>query len=95
MAAPKGQKKLGGRKKGVPNKVKADIKAAFQKHGNALVKALIVLTKSDDERVQLGAIKECLDRGYGKPAQPVAVGGDPDNPIVFHMHFGDGLKPRG
>ncbi len=66
--------KTGGRRKGTANKVTAEVKAAFQKHGPALVKALLKLTKSDDERVRLGAIKECLDRGWGKPAQAVDLG---------------------
>ncbi len=89
-------KKTGGRPKGVPNKDRRGLKEAFQKHEKALVKALLALTKSEDERVQATAIKECLDRGWGKPAQIVAVGGDPDGvPIVFHMHFADGLKPGG
>ncbi len=38
-----------------------------------LVEALLALTKSDDERVRLSAIKECLDRGWDKPA-PEALG---------------------
>jgi len=69
MAAPKGQKKVAGRKKGVPNKATADIKAAFQLHGDELVEALLKLTKDEDARVRLGAINACLDRGWGKPAQ--------------------------
>jgi len=43
------------------------------------VKALLALTKSDDERVRLGAIQAALDRGYGRPAQAVQVGADPDS----------------
>ena len=69
---PRGRK--GGRKKGVPNKATADIKAAFQKHGQAMVKAVLALTKSKDERVRLGAIKEALDRGWGKAVQGVELG---------------------
>ncbi len=68
--------KTGGRKKGTPNKATTDIKAAFQKHGPALVKALIALTKSKDERIRLGAVQACLDRGWGKAAQAVEVGGE-------------------
>ncbi len=64
-------RKTGGRTKGVPNKATAGLKAAFQKHEKALVKALLALTESTDERVRVNAIKECLDRGWGKPAQTV------------------------
>ncbi len=38
-------------------------------HGPELVKALIELTKSEDERVRLGALQVALDRGYGKAVQ--------------------------
>ncbi len=55
------------------NKATAEIKAAFQKHGDELVQALLALTKSEDERVRLGAITAALDRGWGKPAQSVAL----------------------
>ena len=47
----------------------AEVKAAFQKHGQELVEALLALTKSEDERVRLGAINACLDRGFGKAVQ--------------------------
>ncbi len=33
------------------------------------MKALLALTKSDDERVRLGAIQAALDRGWGKAVQ--------------------------
>ncbi len=69
MAAHKGCIKTGGRKKGTPNKITADIKAAFRLHGDELVKALLALTKSKDERVRLGAIQAALDRGWGKAVQ--------------------------
>ena len=71
MAAQKGHTKAGGRKKGTPNKATAEIRAAFQKHGDELVKALLALTRSNDERVRLGAIQAALDRGWGRPSQAV------------------------
>ena len=74
-------RKTGGRQKGMPNKVTAEIKAAFQKHGDELVEALLVLTKSDDERVRLGAIQAALDRGWGRPAQAVELGGPGGSPV--------------
>ena len=71
MAKQKGSEKTGGRKKGTPNKVDADIKAAFREHGPALVAALIKLTKSKDENVRVKALQICLDRGYGKAVQHI------------------------
>ncbi len=59
-----------------------------------LVEALLALCKSDDERVRLGAIQAALDRGYGKPAQAIAITGDPDSPVIFHLRLGDGLAPK-
>ena len=53
-----------------------------------------MLCKSDDERVRLGAITAVLDRGWGKPAQAVAITGDPDSPVIFHLRLGDGLAPK-
>ncbi len=82
MAAHKGHAKTGGRKKGVPNKTTAVLKAAFQKHQSALVKALVALTKSKDERVRLGAIEACLNRGWGGAAQSVT---DEDGGPVRHV----------
>ena len=76
MAAQRGHKKAGGRKKGTPNRVTAEIKAAFQKHGDELVQALLARTRSDDERVRLGAIRAALDRGWGRPTQAVDLGGE-------------------
>ena len=55
-------RKTGGRRKGTPNKATAEIRAALQLHGDELVDALLALTKSNDERVRLGAIQACLDR---------------------------------
>ncbi len=44
--AGKGDPKTGGRKKGTGNKTTADIKLAFQKHGQEFVRAMLKLTKS-------------------------------------------------
>ena len=80
MAAQRGHTKWGGRRKGTPNKVTREIKAAFQKHGDELVKGLIALTKSKDERVRLGAIQAALDRGWGKAVQAMEL--DVELPIT-------------
>ncbi len=74
-------RKTGGRQKGAPNKATRELKAAFQKHEKKLVKALLELTKSNDERVRLGAIQAALDRGWGRPSQ--AVEGTLDGKITI------------
>ncbi len=74
-------RKTGGRQKGAPNKATRELKAAFQKHEKKLVKALLELTRSNDERVRLGAIQAALDRGWGRPSQ--AVEGTLDGKITI------------
>ena len=34
------------------------------------------------------------DRLDGKPAQAIAIKGDPDSPVIFHLRLGDGLAPK-
>lgn len=63
--------KTGGRTAGTPNKATAEIKALAQKHAPAAVKELARLAeKAESEAARVAAIKELLDRGYGKAAQP-------------------------
>lgn len=80
-------RKTGGRQKGAPNRATHELKAAFQKHGDDLVGALLALTKSADERVRLGAIQAALDRGWGRPAQAVAGEGG-DGPVQIVVDTG-------
>ncbi|MDR3499934.1 MAG: hypothetical protein P4L72_12000 [Parvibaculum sp.] len=66
--------KTGGRAKGTPNKATADIKALAQNYGEfavAVLAAIAATSPSDQARV--AAVKELLDRGYGKPTQAVAA----------------------
>jgi hypothetical protein len=69
-----------GRPRGVPNRSTAELKQlalAYGKPALARLALLAGLTKepgSESEAVQLGAMRELLDRGYGRPAQ--TIGGD-------------------
>ncbi len=81
-AAPKkpgkkpGSPKTGGRVAGTPNKVTADIKALAQQHGpDAIARLVKMMTTSKNEDIQFRAIKELLDRGYGRAKQALEVGG--------------------
>lgn len=75
---PRGGKRLGsGRKAGTPNKATADIKALAQVYGSAAIKRLAEMSGltpkegAKNEQTRLAAIRELLDRGYGKPAQAI------------------------
>jgi len=71
------------RPKGSPNKSTAEIKALAQKHtGKAMAELARLATGAESEATRVAAIKELLDRAYGKASQP--IGGDPDLPPVSH-----------
>ena len=69
----RGGKRAGaGRKAGQPNKVTSDIRALAQKYTDRAIKRLAYLAeKAESESAQVAAIKEILDRGYGKSKQPL------------------------
>lgn len=69
--------KTGGRVKGSLNKATVEIKTLAQEYGPAAIARLALLSGltdkpgSESEQTQLGAMKELLDRGYGKSAQAI------------------------
>ena len=72
MGFVKGHTKVGGRERGQPNRATADIKALAHKHGPDAIAELARLAKQGrSEMVRIAAIRELLDRGYGKACQPV------------------------
>lgn len=65
--------KTGGRKKGVPNKATADVKALAQKHGpEAIAEAVRIMKESESDPARMAAINCILDRAYGKATQYIA-----------------------
>ncbi len=44
---------------------------------------------------EIAALREIGDRLDGKPAQAVAITGDPDSPVIFNLRLGDGLIDGG
>ena len=71
-----------GRKKGVPNKATAEIKAVAQKHGRKAINRLVKLLKSENEGTQIKAAIELLDRGYGRPITPTELSGPDGAPLT-------------
>jgi hypothetical protein len=81
----------GGRQKGTPNKATADIRALAQPYGASAIAALAQLAgliagmpAAESEATRVAAIKELLDRGFGRAAQPV-VGDTETGPIHYHF----------
>jgi hypothetical protein len=43
---------------------------------------------------EIAALREIGDRLDGKPAQAIAIKGDPDSPVIFNLRLGDGIAPK-
>lgn len=62
----------GGRKSGTPNKATAEIREIARKYAPGVIKELARLaTQAESEAARVSAIREILDRGFGKSPQPM------------------------
>ena len=92
-------RKTGGRRRGTPNRITVDIRAAAQIYGPAAVERLALIAGlavdargqpvrgAENEATQLGALRELLDRGSGRA--PPAVTLDPSAPSLTAAHLVD------
>jgi hypothetical protein len=82
---PRGSKpgeRRGGRQKGTPNKITADVRALAQEYGEDAIRELAtILTTSENHSARISAAKELLDRGYGKSMQAVELTGADGGPL--------------
>jgi hypothetical protein len=84
MAKPKGAPKTGGRKVGTPNKSTVEIKELAQQYAPEAIAELARLMKeAESEAARVTAIKEILDRAYGK--SPQALTGEGGGPIQHQV----------
>ena len=88
----------GGRQPGTPNKHPSEIKAVAAQHGPAIISKLAELSGvipgnvAESQAVQVQAMKELLDRGFGRPTQPHS--GDPDGmPLAIEFTWGTAIQP--
>jgi len=69
--------KTGGRKAGTPNKATAEIRELAQNYGpEALVELARLAKEAVSESARIAAIREILDRAYGRPPLAVAIDSD-------------------
>ncbi len=79
-----GKREGAGRKKGIPNKATAEIKELAQQYAPAAVKELgRLMIEAESEAARVSAIKEILDRAYGKA--PQALTGEDGGPIQHEV----------
>jgi len=84
MAARKGAPKTGGRMKGTPNKATADIRDIARRYSpGAMAELGRLATSAESEQARVSAIKEILDRAYGKAPQAITNGEDGPFQIVI------------
>ncbi|TCK87348.1 hypothetical protein B0G74_7887 [Paraburkholderia sp. BL9I2N2] len=75
--------KTGGRVKGSVNRVTADIKALAQSFGAEAIQTLVSIAQaSESDQAKISAVKELLDRGYGKAVQAMEIAGKDGAPAV-------------
>jgi hypothetical protein len=73
-----------GRQKGTPNKATADVKRLARKYGPDAIEELArPAREAQSEQALISAIKELLDRAYGKCVQPVS--GEDGGPMVLQV----------
>lgn len=77
-------RKTGGRSAGTPNKATAEIKQLAGVHGPRMVEELARLAvEAESEAARVSAIRELLDRAYGKPQQPIEMSHDATDWAAF------------
>lgn len=81
MEKPK-RRKTGGRQAGTTNKATVEIKEIARQYGpEAIAKLWALATSAQSEQAKVSAIKEILDRAYGKA--PQAITGENGGPVAL------------
>jgi hypothetical protein len=85
----------GGRKTGTPNKITTEVRDLARQHGAKVIDELARLaTAAQSEQARVAAIKELLDRAYGK--SPQAFTGDSgEGPVMLQIVTGVSRREDG
>ena len=74
MSGHGGARPGAGRPNGSQNKATLEVRELALKHGPTALKNLVTLSqKAKSENVRLAAIREILDRAYGRPPQAMEI----------------------
>src|SRR5271166_2545412 len=95
IGSPKGFPKIpgSGRKAGTPNKASADIRAIAQQHGPWAIAELVKIAQNGAvEATRVVALKELLDRAYGRPMQAIST--EPDTPLHIRFEWAPATSPE-
>ncbi len=77
MPGSKPGERRGGRQKGTPNKVTAELRGAAQQYTMQALEVLVhVAQHGESESARVSAACALLDRGHGRPTQAVNIGAD-------------------
>jgi hypothetical protein len=80
-----------GRKKGTPNKETEEVRRLAKVHGpHAITKLRTLMDEAKDERAQVAAAKELLERAYGRSSQTLGI--DPTANQIKVVLQGDDTK---
>src|SRR5262245_21619799 len=81
-----GRRPGSGRKAGTPNKTTAELRAAIGAMGDDLVNELMrIAFNAEFDNVRVAAIKELLDRGWGKSPQSIEAEVKGKAPIIVEI----------
>ncbi len=70
-------RKTGGRRKGTPNKVTAELRGHAQQYTVEALEGLAQIARtSQSDAARVSAWNALLDRGHGRPTQAVNIGAD-------------------
>jgi hypothetical protein len=79
-------RKTGGRTAGTPNRATADLKTVAREYGPRVIEKLWgICQNGESDQAKINAARELLDRGYGKPVQPVSGDSDGEPVVVKHI----------